>query len=105
MFGHIFAVFLSLFDALCQKVFNLAVDGAEVVLRPGCQRIVQIFGKTERNLFLFVICHILNNHAPFAGTVGATFRRESGCHLSPGQWVPPFTGTVDAASSRNRGRQ
>ncbi len=80
MFGHIFAVFLSLFDALCQKVFNLAVDGAEVVFRPGCQSIVQIFGKTERNLFLFVICHVLDNHAPFPGT-------------------------ADAASFRNRGRQ
>ena len=41
----LFPVFLSLPYALRQQVFDLPVDGAEIILCPGCDGIVQLCGK------------------------------------------------------------
>lgn len=41
----ILAVFLALPDAFGQEVFNLAVDGAEIILCPGCDCVIELFGQ------------------------------------------------------------
>ena len=50
--GHIFAVLLSLPDALGQEVFDLSVDGTEVVLCPCGDGVIELRRKSERDLFL-----------------------------------------------------
>lgn len=42
--GNITAVFLSLLDALCQQVFDLPVDGAEIIICPSRNSIIQLGG-------------------------------------------------------------
>lgn len=58
LFRHIRSVFLPLSDAFCQKIFNLPVHRAEIILCPGCNCVIKLPGKTERNLFFGVVCHI-----------------------------------------------
>lgn len=38
--GYILSVFLTLFDTFCQKIFNLTIYRAKIVLRPGGNGIV-----------------------------------------------------------------
>ncbi len=49
----------SLLDCLGEQVLNLAVDGAKIVSRPGCQLLIELCGKPERQLLLFLlVCHM-----------------------------------------------
>ncbi len=49
----------SLLDCLGEQVLYLAVDGAKIVSRPGCQLLVELCGKPERQLLLFLlVCHM-----------------------------------------------
>lgn len=57
--GYIFSVFLSLPHALRQKILYLSVDGAEIILRPGCNGVVELGREPERNLFFRIIRHRL----------------------------------------------
>ena len=60
MIGDIFSVFLSLPDTFGEKVFNLSVDGAKVVLCPGGNGRIKFGGQPQRNLLFFLsLCHIL----------------------------------------------
>ena len=53
----ILPVFLPLPHALRQEILDLSVDRPEVVLRPRCDRVVQLCGKSERHLFFARITH------------------------------------------------
>ena len=56
--GNIFAVLLPLAHALGEQVFNLTVNAAEVILRPGGNGIIELRGNSQWNLlFLLIICH------------------------------------------------
>lgn len=59
--GNILTVLLSLSDAFRQKIFDLPVDGTEVVLCPCGNCIIELSRKAKGNLF-FVVCH---GPAPF----------------------------------------
>lgn len=56
--GDIFAVFLPLTDAFGQKIFDLTVDRAEIVLCPSSDGVVELCGQAERNLLFLIIVHI-----------------------------------------------
>lgn len=57
MVRNVFSVFLALPHALGQQVFDLAVDGAEIVLRPSGNGVIKLDGKPERDLFFLMIRH------------------------------------------------
>ena len=50
---------IPLLHALGEEVFNLAVDRAELILRPGCKFVVQLGGEAEGHLLfgLFAFFH------------------------------------------------
>lgn len=50
LLGYIFPVLFSLSDTFGQKVFDLSVDGTEVVFRPCGQGIVKLCRKPQRDL-------------------------------------------------------
>ena len=54
----ILSVFLSLSDAFCQQILDLAVDRAEIIFRPGGDGIIQLWGQPQGHL-LFAISHII----------------------------------------------
>lgn len=43
MLRYIFAVFLALPDTFREEIFNLSVDGTEIILGPGSDIIIQFF--------------------------------------------------------------
>ena len=49
---NVFPIFLALADTFGEQIFNLPVYGAEIILRPGCNLVIKLGGKPERNLFL-----------------------------------------------------
>lgn len=57
LIGDIFAVLLALPDAFGQEILNLAVYGAEIILCPGCDCVIQLLGKPQRDLFFWIVCH------------------------------------------------
>ena len=59
MLRNIFTVLFTLSDAFGEKIFNLSVNGTEIVLCPGCQLIIQRFRHAERDLLLRFFCHDL----------------------------------------------
>ena len=52
MFGDVSAVLLALLDALGEKIFDLSVHRAEIVLRPRSNGIVELCVQAEGNLLL-----------------------------------------------------
>ena len=68
MFRDVFPILFSLADTFCQQIFDLSVDGPEIVLRPGCDRVIELFGQSERDLFVSVVCHVLAS-APFPSPI------------------------------------
>lgn len=52
MLGNVFSILLTLLDAFRQKVFNLAVNGAEIIFCPRRNRIIQFFIQPQRYLLL-----------------------------------------------------
>lgn len=44
--------FLALADTFGEQIFNLPVYGAEIILRPGCNLVIKLGRKPERDLFL-----------------------------------------------------
>ena len=59
MFGNVFSVFFALFDAFRKKVFDLAVNGAEIILRPCCDVIIQLIIESQRYLFSGHVVYLL----------------------------------------------
>ena len=55
--GNVFPVLFPLTDTFTQKVLDLSVHGAEIVLRPSGDRGVELGGKTKGDLFFALICH------------------------------------------------
>ncbi len=51
-FGDVFAIFLVLFDAGGEKIFDLTIDRAEIIFCPGCEFLVELVGNPEGDLFL-----------------------------------------------------
>ena len=39
-------------DTFGEQIFNLPVYGAEIILRPGCNLVIKLGRKPERDLFL-----------------------------------------------------
>ena len=81
--GNRRSVLLPLTHTLSQKVFNLAVYGAEIVLCPCSDRIIQFRGETQRNLFLALICHINTDFRNLRSAGHPGYRREQ-----PEDWKP-----------------
>ena len=54
--GDVFAVFLALAYAFRQQVFDLPVDGAEIILCPGSDLGIKRFRNAQRDLFFFCHC-------------------------------------------------
>lgn len=52
MLRNVLPILLALPDTFGQEVFDLAVDRAEIVLRPGSDCVIELFIQPERNLFL-----------------------------------------------------
>ena len=50
--GNVFPIFLALADTFGEQIFNLPVYGAEIILRPGCNLVIKLGRKPERDLFL-----------------------------------------------------
>lgn len=59
-FGYIFPILFPLSDALGEQVFDLSVEGAKIVLRPGGKLFIQAGGDTEGNLLLFAALRHIN---------------------------------------------
>ena len=57
LLADIFAVLFSLAHALAEQVFDLPVDGAEVILRPRGERGIEPGTQAQGNLFLLLIVH------------------------------------------------
>lgn len=53
LFAYILSVLLTLSYALCEKVLNLSVYGAKIVLCPCCDFFKQLCRNAERHLFFF----------------------------------------------------
>ena len=57
MFRDIFAILFPLTDALRKQILDLAIHGAEIILRPGSELIKELFRQAQGNLFFLVFCH------------------------------------------------
>ena len=51
------AVLLSLAHALGEQIFDLPVDGAEIILSPGGDGLIELWRQTQRNLLFLQIVH------------------------------------------------
>ena len=57
LFADVFAVLFPLTDALGEQIFDLAVDRAEVILRPGSNGGVELGRKAQGHLLFGAIVH------------------------------------------------
>ncbi len=55
---YVFPGFSPLPDTFSQQIFDLAVDRAKIVLRPGGNGIIELGREAERDLLLLVVAHI-----------------------------------------------
>ena len=56
--GNVFSVLFPLAHTFGQKVFYLSVDGAEIVLRPSGDGVVQLGGEAKGDLLFLIVGHL-----------------------------------------------
>ena len=84
--SDVFAVLLALTYTFRQQVFNLSVDGTEVIFCPCGNCVVQFRRKSKRYL-LFVVCHINTDFHCLQWAVRPCFRTVLQADCLP---LPPF---------------